>query len=71
MVTAVPAYTGGNMRLTESGKKCLLTGAAFGGTKLSISFLVMRPSGPDPEQETAQLRGFYHFMDQLYFTRNH
>lgn len=26
-----------------------LTGATFGGTKLSISFLVMRPSGPDPE----------------------
>lgn len=31
----------------------LLTGAAFGGTKLSISFLVMRPSGPEPEQKTA------------------
>lgn len=29
----------------------LLTGAAFGGTKLSISFRVTRPSGPDPEQE--------------------
>lgn len=28
-----------------------LTGAAFGGTNPSISFLVMRPSGPDPEQK--------------------
>lgn len=28
-----------------------LTGAAFGGTKLSMSFRVTRPSGPEPEQE--------------------
>lgn len=33
-----------------------LTGAVFGGTKLSMSFLVMRPSGPDPEQNTAPLK---------------
>lgn len=40
-----------------------LTGAAFGGTKLSISFLVMRPSGPEPEQKTpprAPYQIFYH-----------
>lgn len=40
-----------------------LTGAAFGGTKPSISFLVMRPSGPEPEQKTAQCtphKVFYH-----------
>lgn len=28
-----------------------LTGAAFGGTKPSISFLVIRPSGPEPGEK--------------------
>lgn len=33
-----------------------LTGAAFGGTKPSISFLVIRPSGPEPGKKIAQYK---------------